>query len=59
MRLIKGRKRCKCKNCGAYVWSGDLVYVAEEGRYCYKCGRIKSLHDGFMIWLRGFLNAKV
>lgn len=59
MRLIKGKKRCKCQTCGAYVWNGDLVYVAVEGRHCFSCGRIKSLHNGFMKWLKGVLNVKV
>jgi len=59
MKLIKGKKRCKCKACGAYICSNDYKYKASEGYYCFYHGRVASLHNGFMAWLKGVLNAKV
>ena len=56
MKLIKGKKRCKCKACGALICSNDYKYKASEGYYCFYYGRVASLHNGFMKWLKGVLN---
>ena len=52
MELIKGKKRDKCRECTKLILSNDYKYKADEGIYCFYHGRIKSLHDGVMNWIR-------
>ena len=56
MRIVKGKKRCECKECGKLILSNDYKYIATEGIYCSYHGRVKSLHDGVMKFIRGISN---
>lgn len=51
--LLKGNghKREKCKECHKMIYSNDYKYLYKDGVYCFRHGRVKSLHDGFMLWL--------
>ncbi len=53
VKLIKGKKRCNCKLCDKLILSNDWKYIATEGVYCFYDGRIKSLHDGAIKWIKG------
>ena len=53
MKLIKGKKRCNCKLCDKLILSNNWKYIATEGVYCFYDGRIKSLHDGVIKWIKG------
>lgn len=50
MRIIDNRKHCHCAH-GCDIYSGDKKYIGDGKNYCIEHGRIKSLHDGFRIWL--------
>lgn len=53
MIIIKGKKRCNCKLCDKLILSNDWKYKATEGVYCAYHGRVKSLHDGVIKWIKG------
>ncbi len=52
MKLINGKKRCNCKLCDKLILSNDWKYIATEGVYCAYHGRVKSLHDSCIKWIR-------
>ena len=52
MRLIKGKKRGKCKACPALILSDDWKYKATEGYYCHKCGKFIKLHQSSLKWIK-------
>ncbi len=50
MKIIDNRKHCHCAH-GCDIYSGDKKYIGDGKDYCLEHGRVKSLHDGFRIWL--------
>lgn len=57
MQPIDNRKHCHCTK-GCDIYSGDKKYISDGKTYCLEHGRVKSLFNGFRIWLRRELNGK-
>ena len=58
MRLINNGKRRKCRHCKELIYSFEPRYTANEGVYCVNDGRVKSLHEGMMKFVKGVVNGE-
>ena len=51
MQLIDNRTQCKC-HYGCNIYTGKLAkYIGDGKTYCVEHGRVKSLYNGFRVWL--------
>lgn len=50
MTPIINRKHCHCVK-GCDIYSGDRKYKSDGKTYCLEHGRVKSLYNGFRIWI--------
>lgn len=41
-----------CRDCNKKIWRTEPRYKAIEGHYCVEHGRVKSLHDRSMQWIK-------
>jgi len=51
MQLIDSRTQCKC-HYGCNIYTGKLAkYIGDGKTYCVEHGRVKSLYNGFRVWI--------
>ena len=52
MALIDNRKECKCAQCDCNIYTGQNAKYKIDGKnYCIEHGRVKSLFNGFKVWI--------
>ena len=50
--ILKPNSEQSCRDCNKKIWRTEPRFKATEGHYCTYHGRIKSLHDRNMQWIK-------
>ena len=50
--ILTPNSECKCRQCNKKIWRTEPRYKASEGHYCVEHGRVKSLHDRSIQWIK-------